>query len=158
MTRGLSIEFQAILDGDVYQPGSGGIDEATGETMEAQQEGVGTARPMPDTEMEVGDQPEEEAADSSDPNHDLRTAAKERAVNSLENLADGTIAYLRFAYAEIQGTLWPNASMIRTRRQQLSMGLKLCARPSYAIQGIKGHVALQRRRLLLNHQKTGRQL
>ena len=90
MTRGLSIEFQAILDGDVYQPGSGGIDEATGETMEAQQEGVGTARPMPDTEMEVGDQPEEEAADSSDPNHDLRTAAKERAVNSLENLADGT--------------------------------------------------------------------
>ena len=51
--------------------------------MEVQQEEVGTAPPMPDTEVEVGDQPEEEEANSSDPNHDLGTTAKERAINSL---------------------------------------------------------------------------
>ena len=90
MTQGLSIEYQAILDGDVYQPGSGGIDETTGEPVDAPREEVATAPPMPSTEMDADDQPEEENDETIDPNHDLHVAARERAVNSLENLADGT--------------------------------------------------------------------
>ena len=51
------------------------------------QEEGGTAPPMPDVETEDGDQPEEE---EHGPPLDLQVAARERAVNSLENLVDGS--------------------------------------------------------------------
>ena len=51
------------------------------------QEEGGTAPPMPDVETEDGDQPEEE---EHGPPHDLQVAVRERAVNSLENLVDGS--------------------------------------------------------------------
>eukprot|EP00439_Symbiodinium_sp_Y106_P043046 s3501_g5.t1 len=91
MTEGLSIEFRAILENDVYQPGSGGTGETTGETVEGQREEYASAPPMPDVEMEDGGQPGEDNLESTDPNHEIHVAPRERAINSLVNLVDGTL-------------------------------------------------------------------
>ena len=85
------MEFRAILENDVYQPGSGGTGETTGETVEGQREEYASAPPMPDVEMEDGGQPEEDNLESTDPNHEIHVAPRERAINSLVNLVDGTL-------------------------------------------------------------------
>ena len=102
MTEGLSIEFQAILENDVYRPGAGSTGETTGENVAGQREEYASAPLMPDVEMADGGQLEEENLESTDPNHEIHVAARERAMNSFMNLVDGTleinnIAYLRFA-------------------------------------------------------------
>ena len=78
MTEGLSVEFHAVLENDVYQPGSRGTVEATGETANGPREEVASAPPMPDAGVGEGGR------------HDTHTAARERAMNSLMNLVDGT--------------------------------------------------------------------
>ena len=60
--------------------------EATGEIMKVQREEYASAAPVPDVEMEDGGQPEEEAAESTDPNHEIHIAARERAMNFLITL------------------------------------------------------------------------
>ena len=82
MTQGLSVEFEAVVDGDYYLPGVGGNDEPAE---------VATAPPMPEetTEVESGQPAEED--ESSDPNHEIHTAARRQLILSLEDLADGTV-------------------------------------------------------------------
>ena len=70
------------MDGDYYLPGVGGNDEPAE---------VATAPPMPEetTEVESGQPAEED--ESSDPNHEIHTAARRQLILSLEDLADGTV-------------------------------------------------------------------
>ena len=82
MTQGLSVEFEAVVDGDSYLPGVGGTDEPAE---------VATAPPMPDeTAVAESGQPEEED-ESSDPNHEIHMKAKEQVMSNLEDLADGIV-------------------------------------------------------------------
>ena len=53
MTEGLSIEFLAVLENDMCQPGSGGPGKTTGEKMEGQREEYASAPPMPDVEINL---------------------------------------------------------------------------------------------------------
>ena len=91
--------------------------------MDASREEVATAPPTPDIEVEVGDQPEEKSNESTAPNHELHMAARERAVNSLQNLADGTFEInnrvVTFCVVcGIRGTRWLNVSSTQGWWQQ----------------------------------------
>eukprot|EP00439_Symbiodinium_sp_Y106_P076203 s920_g15.t1 len=82
MTEGLSVEFEAVVDGDSYRPGVGSNDEPAE---------VATAPPMPDETAEAESGQPEAEDDSSDPNHEIHMKAKEQVMSNLEDLADGTV-------------------------------------------------------------------
>ena len=130
--------------------------------MEVQQEEVGTAPPMPDTEVEVGDQPEEEEANSSDPNHDLGTTAKERAINSLVRTSPTTSFEIDdrvLTFCVLCGD--PRHTMTECQYDQdampaVTLGIEIMRA---ALLRYPRHQRVpQHCRLLLNHRKTGRHL
>ena len=69
MTQGLSVEFEAVVDGNSYLPGVGGNDEPAE---------VATAPPMPDETAEAESGQPEEEDDSSDPNREIYMIRKQR--------------------------------------------------------------------------------
>ena len=79
MTHGLPVEFEALVNGDSYLPDVGGNDE------------VATAPPMPDETETAEDRQPEEEDETSDPNHEIHTRAREQLIANLEDLADGTV-------------------------------------------------------------------
>ena len=91
------------------------------------------APPVPDVEMEDGGQPEEENLESTDPNYEIHVAARERAMNALMNLVDGTLEIndriLTFCVVcRDPRPLWPNAHSMKEWWQQSTVVRKSCAK------------------------------
>ena len=83
--------------------------------------------------MEDGGQPEEENLESTDPNHEIHVAARERAMNALMNLVDGTLEIndrvLTFCVVcRDPRPLWPNAHSMKEWWQQSTVVRKSCAK------------------------------
>ena len=83
--------------------------------------------------MEDGGQPEDENLESTDPNHEIHVAARERAMNALMNLVDGTLEIndrvLTFCVVcRDPRPLWPNAHSMKEWWQQSTVVRKSCAK------------------------------